>query len=323
MDTPLAAALDYAARGWAVFPCHGPRPGGCTCRDGSACPSIAKHPRTRHGLRDASTDAATLHAWWQAWPSANVGVRTGGGLVVVDLDPGHGATSALAELEAAHGALPPTLAVRTGGGGMHLYFAADRPVRNSAGALGPGIDVRGDGGFVIAPPSRHASGAPYRWSAPAPLARLPGWVAHRLVREPARPGGEPAAPRLDPSVSAWATRAVAGEVDRVTGAPAGQRNHSLNRAAFVLGQIVAGGHLDRAEVVELLGQAATSAGLGPGEIAATLDSGLDAGERWPRHPPPRPLARGATHAVDLTSVDLPSPAAPSRRDAGIEQAMTP
>jgi len=127
------AALRYARRGWAVFPCHTPGPAGCSCGAGSSCTSAGKHPRTRRGLHDASADPDVVARWWRTWPAANVGLRTGAGLVVVDLDPAHGGVAALADLEAAHGRLPPTAAVRTGGAGLHLYFAAEGPVRNSAG----------------------------------------------------------------------------------------------------------------------------------------------------------------------------------------------
>lgn len=243
MGAPIVAALAYARRGWAVFPCHAPGPrGGCTCAAGAACASPAKHPRTRRGLHDATCDPARIKAWWRTWPAANVGIRTGGGLAVVDVDPAHGGAASVDALESAHGRLPDTMAVRTGGAGLHLYFAADGAVRNSAGALGPGVDVRGEGGYVVAPPSRHASGGRYRWAGTAALAPLPDWVLEALVRpEPVRTPLDPAHLRPQRAASAWAGAALAGELDRVASAPEGQRNHTLNRAAFALGQIVGAG----------------------------------------------------------------------------------
>ncbi|MGH9012234.1 MAG: bifunctional DNA primase/polymerase, partial [Acidimicrobiia bacterium] len=127
-------ALIYAGRGWAVLPCHQPRHGSCSCGRVD-CTSPAKHPRTAHGLRDASTDPERIRAWWRRWPEANVAVRTGAasGLVVLDIDPPHGEAS-LATLVAHHGVLPPTLTVNTGSGGYHLYFAhPGTTLRNSAG----------------------------------------------------------------------------------------------------------------------------------------------------------------------------------------------
>lgn len=324
MGSCALAALAYARRGWRVFPCHTAVPGGCSCPAGAGCASIAKHPRTRHGLHDASADADTIKRWWRMWPQANVGLRTGDGLVVVDIDPAHGGMASLRALEAAMGRIPPTLAVRTGGAGLHLYFSSGDAIRNSAGALGPGIDIRGDGGYVIAPPSWHASGSWYRWNGGPTLAPLPGWVREHLVRpQPERVAFDPGDLRR-PGVSAWAATAVAGEVARVNAAGDGQRNHTLNRSAFVLGQIVGGGHLDRAEVVDVLRRAGESAGLGPREVAATVDSGLSAGERWPRHPPDRPRQReGASVGIDLRAVALPAPPDRPVRDQGVADGLSP
>lgn len=297
------AAVDYTRRGWRVFPCHAPASGACSCGAGD-CASPAKHPRTRHGLHDASAEEDVVARWWRRWPGANVGLRTGDGLVVLDVDPAHGGTESLAVLKTDHGPLPATATVRTGSGGLHLYFRHDGALRNSAGALGPGLDVRADGGYVIAPPSWHMAGAPYRWTSTVPPAPLPGWVLGRLVRPPPpRPPVLPSSAVAGAAASAWATAALAGEVDRVVTAVEGQRNHTLNRSAFVLGQIVGGGHLDAAEVADLLERAGEAAGLGAREVAATVASGLAAGARWPRHPRPRPApgalgrgtARAATH----------------------------
>ena len=137
-DPRLAAALDYAAAGLPVLPLDG------------------KIPRNRGGLTNASTDPAVIAEWWRRWPSANVGIRTGAecGLVVLDVDTPKGGAGTLAELERKHGKLPATARVLTGGGGEHIYFRhPGRELRNSAGRLGAGLDTRGDGGYVVAPPS--------------------------------------------------------------------------------------------------------------------------------------------------------------------------
>ena len=167
VTVPICAALAYASQGWPVFPCHTPTVLGCSCgRPG--CTSPGKHPRTRNGVHDATTDRATVAGWWRRWPDANLAVATGqrSGIVVIDLDPRHGGHHAWRRLTAGHPSIGAPL-VATGSGGWHLWFAhPGRPVPNSAGRLGPGIDVRGDGGYVIAPPSVHASGARYRWVRP-------------------------------------------------------------------------------------------------------------------------------------------------------------
>ncbi len=191
---PLAAALYYASQGWPVFPLHTPvAEGGCSCRK-TACKDVGKHPCTRHGLKDASTDTDIITGWWEKWPSANVGLRTGAesNLVVLDADAGTGGRETLAQLEAACGPLPPTLMVETGGGGVHYYFChPGTRVTTNAGTLGPGLDVRGDGGYVVAPPSLHRNGRRYQWSpgtrdglSPAPL---PPWILGGVVR-PVRSG---------------------------------------------------------------------------------------------------------------------------------------
>ena len=298
---PVEAALAYAHRGWAVFPCHHPVPSGCSCRS-PECASAAKHPRTRRGLHDATIHPEVIARWWSAWPQANVAIRTGAGrpagargVVVLDVDPLHGGDASLDRLVAAHGPLPATRLVRTGNDGVHLYFAhPGETVPNSAGTrLGPGLDVRGDGGYVIAPPSVHASGVTYRWGTIRDLAPLPPWLADLLVapKHERRPGPDPTQLRRDAGVSAWAATAVEGELARVARAEVGRRNQMLNRAAFVLGQIVGGGYLDRAVVASLLEQAGVAVGLGARETAQTVESGLGAGETNPRHPPDRPTSR--------------------------------
>lgn len=282
------AAHHYAARGWGVFPCHEPTAAGCSC-DRSDCGSPAKHPRTRRGLYYATTDPGLITRWWRRWPTANVAVRTGSasGLLVLDVDPEHGGLAALVELQQTHGALPPSLAVRTGGGGRHHWFVhPGGHVRNSAGLLGPGLDIRGDGGYVIAPPSIHAAGGRYVWASEVPLASAPGWLLSRCLERPPRavqPTGVLYRPQ-DNDVGAWAAAAFQGELNRLRAATAGNRNHTLNRAAFALGQLVAGQHLDGGVVYDALVATGVDIGLTAREVRATVASGLRAGRRSPRSP---------------------------------------
>ena len=162
----LTAALEYAEMGWPVLPVYEPDDQGrCTCTKGPACASPAKHPRTRHGFKDATTDETKIHEWWEISPHANVAVATGSpsGLVVVDFDPRHGSDESSVQVQANYGPIPETLTCTTGGGGQHLYLACPgMSVRSRTGVL-HGIDVRGESSYIIAPPSRHASGRLYKW----------------------------------------------------------------------------------------------------------------------------------------------------------------
>ena len=144
----LAAALTYTAQGLKVFPC---RPG-------------TKVPATAAGHKAATGDADQVDEWWRKQPDANIGIRTGAesGLVVLDVDAQHGGLRTLAELERRHGKLPTTARVLTGGGGYHYLFKhPGGEIRSSTGRLGSGLDIRADGGYIIAPPSVHESGRAY------------------------------------------------------------------------------------------------------------------------------------------------------------------
>jgi len=196
--TTLQTALAYAERGWLVIPLHNPKQGVCSCRKKN-CSSPGKHPRTEHGLNDGSRDPKQIESWWNKWPDANLGILTGqeSGLLVLDVD-GEDGKASLQGLIAAHGILPKTLRVKTGRRGAngepkgcHYYFRAPAgtAIRNSAGTLGKGLDIRAEGGYVVAPPSLHPSGLLYEWLAPEqPLADVPPWMLAELSG--ARPAQE-------------------------------------------------------------------------------------------------------------------------------------
>jgi putative DNA primase/helicase len=185
----LAAALAYAARGWRVLPVHCPRflAGGavaCSC-DRGECDSVGKHPIIAGWTAKATTDADVIRGWWQEWPDANVGILTGpeSRIVVLDVDLRNGGFEALGRLCDEHGQLPETFEVFSGGGGRHCYFKhPGRRVPSRANALGPGLDVKGDGGLVVAPPSLHASGDRYRaaWE-DGKLPDMPDWLLTRVI----------------------------------------------------------------------------------------------------------------------------------------------
>jgi len=173
-DDMLVAALRYRALGWSVVPIE-PR---------------GKRPIVAwKALEAAIASEDQVRDWFRARPDANVGIVTGAGsrLVVLDVDMAHGGFESLARLESEHGAFPPTIEALTGGGGRHLYFAyPPRAVPSRVGIL-PGIDVRADGGCVVAPPSVHPGGRRYRWAAQrapgeAALAPLPAWCERLITR---------------------------------------------------------------------------------------------------------------------------------------------
>ncbi len=161
----LNAALSYAAKGWHVFPTHSVRDGICTCGK-SECNAPGKHPIFKGGFKEATTDINQIEFWWHNMPWANIGIATGAvsGVTVLDVDMSatKDGLQTLKTLESRFQAMPKTYVVRTGSGGYHYYLAApSTTLRNSAGRLGEGLDIRGDGGYVIAPPSVHISGNLY------------------------------------------------------------------------------------------------------------------------------------------------------------------
>jgi hypothetical protein len=202
-----------------------------------------------------------LAEWFETrWRDSNIGIATGGGLLGLDVDPRHGGDASLAELERQHGPLPETPRVLTGGGGVHLYFAVNHPIGNRTG-LASGIDLRGDGGFVVAPPSLHASGRRYAWELGAspddvPLAPLPVWLLERLRAD--RPSGISRLP------DEWATL-VRGPI------AAGTRNDSLARLAGYLLRCRPAPHVVL-ELVRAVNQARCTPPLSDEEIVRTVDS---------------------------------------------------
>lgn len=158
------AAIVYAKDNVPVFPLHTIRAGVCSCGD-IACDDLGKHPVHVGGHNTATTDLDQVLDWWNAMPDANIGMPTGtaSGLDVLDVDSRHDGETSLATLEERYGPPLVTAVALTGGGGRHLYFLHVPKVRNSAGRLGPGLDVRGEGGYVVLPPSLHVTGRRYRW----------------------------------------------------------------------------------------------------------------------------------------------------------------
>jgi hypothetical protein len=334
------AALAYAAGGIPVLPLHHPvarasaaRPApagqpsagpgwlrGCSCGD-RACAQAGKHPLGQlvpHGLREATTNRARILAWWTAHPQANVGLACGHRFDVLDLDGPQG-VAALRGFAGRHGIrLPDRGPVARSGraeGGWHYYLAPSGLPRRAR--LLDGVDYQALGAYVVAPPSRHASGQRYTWARDLghPLPAMPGALAERV--QPTRSLlAAPPAP-VDGPGHPWARSALAAELGRVAAArpprpgQAGERNSVLWEAARNLYNLVASGALDQREVERGLLEAAGRCGLlaeEPRQTRRTLASARDVGLAHPRRPPER------TSRTERAQPDAsPSPAA---REAG-------
>lgn len=219
----LEAALVYARRGWPVLPLHSITKDHCTCGKPD-CGSPAKHPRTEHGLTDASTEPSQLQAWWTQWPDANIGITTGrhSRIVVLDCDAKSGGPDRIRELMDINGAIT-TLTSLTGGGGQHWVFQAPpEPLRNTAGVIATGIDTRAEGGYIVAPPSIHLSGKKYEWDNRVPIQPVPPWL---LLLWPSHTPRLPATNGSGPHADApmWVSQALS------EGAPNHQRNATATR----------------------------------------------------------------------------------------------
>lgn len=287
--------LAYAALGWQTVPLNWPAgpasTDGCSCQRGAGCASPGKHPWVRWAGHGGTTDPALILGQHRRRPNSGVAILTGrerSGLFVVDVDPDHGGEDTIRALGADHGRLPDTLTAVTGSGGRHLLFRSpDGKARQTAGAIGPGVDTRSDGGLIVAAPSLHRSGNRYRWANwGTPPAVLPGWVLDRLKPEtPNRPA------RLPPRNTARGTRYAEAALDRavadlrhLAGAN-GVRNTSLNATAYSLGRLVGAGLITADRVGHALYAAALAIGLGPIEAADTITSGLRSGALRPKDIP--------------------------------------
>ncbi|NNU27971.1 bifunctional DNA primase/polymerase [Isoptericola sediminis] len=251
--------------------------GECTCsRD--HCASAGKHPTITGWEARATSEPAEVRRWLDRF-GGNLGVACGpSGLVVLDADR----KRELERLCKAYGHdVPSTFKVRTGKG-FHYWFRVpdDVEVRNSDAlrALGFEVDVRGAGGFVVAPGSTHVSGRRYEVADDTEPQSLPDWVLELLQATTPDPGDDGDAPVSE----AQALAALDAACEDLADAVNGQRNGTLNAKAYYLGRMVGGGLLDRAEVEERLTEVALEAGLGKDETRATLRSGLRRGEARPR-----------------------------------------
>jgi hypothetical protein len=276
----------------------------CSCRD-PGCGQPGKHPLgslVPHGVNDATTNRARILAWWSRHPQANIGLATGHAFDVLDVDGPAGA-QAIQELATTHGLHSSGPLVRTGGGGWHYYLAP-----TGLGNVQPQglehVDWRGRGGYVVAPPSRHASGQPYQWIPGRTLEVSPGEVPAVLLARLERrwPQRSPGPVEL-PTASAarpdrYARAVLAQELARVATAPVGHRNRQLWESTRNLYNLVATGALDHREVDQALLAAAERCGLlaeEPRQTHRTLASGRQVGLAHPGRPR-QPTSPERTHA---------------------------
>jgi hypothetical protein len=333
----LAAALGWASAGYAVFPVHSTNEsGGCSCNDGGPCrqekPSPGKHPRTHNGWKDATLDPAVIRTWWQRWPDANIGIATGepSGVFVLDIDGPIGRGS-LAELEVRNGPLPPTRTVATGreDGGEHRWFRMpeNHDIRNSTSKVGKKLDVRGTGGYVVAPPSLHASGARYQLVDDRRPVEAPAWVVElataKRTETPAAQEPLPTPPRRPPSAAGdlWESAGADGRggsprqrvlgmiraaAERIRTTPEGQRNDAVNAICFSVGGFLDAGGVSLDEASAELEPAAVDAE----QPRSLVRRALEDGRRHRRELPPdqerlqeqaqdRPLNREPATRPDL------------------------
>jgi hypothetical protein len=230
-------AINWAKAGWKVFPCE---------RRG-------KKPLCKNGCKDATCDVAQINRWWWTWPDANIGLATGSvnALIVLDVDGDAGEASLEALLRDNYIC---TCEIATGRGRQFYFYYAAGDIHNSAGRIGKGLDIRGEGGYVIAPPSIHENGKQYAQTLGTHMpANLPGWLAHMAMPPKSDTITPPPVRQIPMRITntgrllrrAWAYVAA------VQGVSEGGRNQKLFAVAGHLASLVgmAGTKLDEGEIV--------------------------------------------------------------------------
>ncbi len=277
------AAAAYGIRGWRTFPVNG------------------KKPLVEWADKSSTGTDAYTHT---PVPPTGIGVDCGkSALVVVDIDDLDSYATWL--VDTGHD-MPDTLVATTPSGGKHLYFTAlpDRPIRNSASKLAPGVDIRGQGGYVVAPPSPG-----YVWTHRTVPVPFPGWLADLIEQAAAKP--KTSAPNLptptldgDGTADRWGRRILEAELARIAMSVPGQRNTVFFEAACNIFEAVKGGHIDESHAWSILGTAGTGHGLDIDEVNLSLDSAWQRTE--PRHPK-EPLKQTPTTAVTGAAIPPPQP----------------
>lgn len=285
--TMLAHALAYAAEGIPIFPCR---------RD--------KAPLVKRGFQVATSKSEQVKSWWERWPDALIGMPTGtaSGVDVLDIDNKNGKNGFASVANWAD--LSP-LIVRTPTGGAHLYFKSSGSMRNSASKLAPGLDVRGEGGYVILPPSVTDFGQyTYEKGDLSTRQALPSWP----VLNSKNGAGQNATPLLHEESG------IDFFCSEMSAASEGTRNDTLNRLAFKAGQLVAREKINETEAKARLIDAALSTGLSQNETDATVNAAIDAGKQSVEKGIPEHILSEIKRLAGLTNVQYEL----ERKDAAIK-----
>lgn len=303
-QTPLELAQHYVGQDWPVFPCRSHAEEHVDQATGEIITLGEKTPLTPNGFKGATRFPRIIERWWSDWPNAAVGLPTGEktGFFALDIDNKPGGANGfdwLSEMEAEHGPLPDTARVTSPNGGLHIYFKYVVGTRNR-GALGAGVDIRSEGGYVLAAGSTMANGRSYKWETDTrEIADAPAWLLDLLL-----PKSAPAHTQYSLSAAtnnAYVDAAVDRELADLAGAPMGTRNNALNDAAFSIGTIVGAGALSEAEARALLQDVARGWGRDWSRCCKTIENGLQAGIQNPRHiPEPDFPAHDNTRLIDIT-----------------------
>ncbi|MBB5664761.1 hypothetical protein GGE68_002958 [Rhizobium leguminosarum] len=313
---PVDIARSYIAAGIAVFPCREQVSEGVDYSTGELIEFAEKAPYTTYGLKDATTSRRIIDIWFgDRHPNAVIGIPTGeklGGWVL-DLDR-HGDRDGhtwLAEMEAIHGPLPHTARAMTANGGTHIFFKHVDGVRNRA-AIAPGVDTRGEAGYIVGPGSVMADGRRYEWidhhSQDMPeFADAPAWLLDLVLPKttapaPTQPREYTYQPETNTGAVRYASRAMEMELDKLSSSPKGQRGQQLFSSACSIGELVAGGHISRADAEAGLIDAARANGLvgtdGERKCMDKIKRGLDKTANSPRQIPDREFDNDNTPSID-------------------------
>jgi len=286
----LKAALAYAKLGWPIHPIWWIKDGRCACGQPEGACKPGKHPILKDWPARATTDPTLIERWFARYPNVNIAVATGpkSGIFVLDIDGAEGERT-LVDLEHRLGDMPERYVQQWTGGdrnGWQAFFAwpEGRMIRNSAGRLGPKLDTRGEGGYVLLPPSLTTKR--YRWAQERdpwslPNEPAPAWLID-LLDPPAppeplhRPTFSSTTYRSPNGEDRYADKALVAELALVALAPEGMRNDQLNASAHALFRLVKDGRLYHDIVERGLIEASRHAGLHELEARRTIASAAKA-----------------------------------------------